>query len=142
MEKNVPFYHEVQAFVLALERALETRGLGYGIGAEHAHSCCVLLADRGRFFKPAARSAVVAAADSSSEVVGHQEEEGEWHTLIDYPAFFRCLESGKPFGPEDYIGGPTPEWARWGHGGFDPRDVRVDRKGRPKVVVEEVVEEE
>ncbi len=25
---------------------------------------------------------------------------------------------------------PTPEWATWGNGGFDPRDVRVKAKGR------------
>ncbi|KAK0875542.1 Fe-S oxidoreductase [Friedmanniomyces endolithicus] len=120
---NVPFYEEVQAFVLSLEAALLRRGLEYGIAAEHAHSCCVLLADRGRFFKRAE---------------GDEGGERKWHTLIDYAAFFRCLESGKAFGPEDYIGEPTPEWAAWDRGGFDPRDERVDRKGRPKAV--EVVE--
>ncbi|KAK1816329.1 Fe-S oxidoreductase [Friedmanniomyces endolithicus] len=120
---NVPFYEEVQAFVLSLEAALLRRGLEYGIAAEHAHSCCVLLADRGRFFKSAK---------------GDEGGERKWHTLIDYAAFFRCLESGKAFGPEDYVGEPTPEWAAWGRGGFDPRDERVDRKGKPKVV--EVVE--
>ncbi|KAK1093688.1 Fe-S oxidoreductase [Friedmanniomyces endolithicus] len=120
---NVPFYEEVQAFVLSLEAALLRRGLEYGIAAEHAHSCCVLLADRGRFFKRAE---------------GDEGGERKWHTLIDYAAFFRCLESGKAFGPEDYIGEPTPEWAAWGRGGFDPRDERVGRKGKPKVV--EVVE--
>ncbi|KAF2859260.1 hypothetical protein K470DRAFT_249619 [Piedraia hortae CBS 480.64] len=104
---NVPFYEEVCAFVLALEAALKKRGLDYGIGAEHAHSCCILLADKTRFFR-----------------------KNKWHTLIDYQAFFKCLESGKPFGPEDYIGDTTPEWALWGNGGFDPRDERVDRKGR------------
>ena len=112
--QNVPFYEEVSAFVLALEAALAKRGLVYGIAAEHAHSCCVLLADKTRFYKP-------------STVVGG----GRWHTLIDYHRFFECLESGKDFGPEDYIGEPTPEWALWGNGGFDPRDQRVNRKGRP-----------
>jgi len=107
--QNVPFYEEVCAFVEALERALVRRGLGYGIAAEHAHSCCVLLAEKERFYK----------------------EDG-WHTLIDYEGFFRCLESGKEFGPTDYIGPRTPEWAHWGKGGFDPRDERVDRKGRKK----------
>ncbi|KAK5121791.1 hypothetical protein LTR85_004666 [Meristemomyces frigidus] len=119
--QNVPFYDEVKTFVLALEAALQRRGLDYGIGAEHAHSCCILLADRQRFFKASAGDGVPS-----------------WHTLIDYPAFFRCLESGEAFGPEDYVGAPTPEWALWGKGGFDPRDERVDRKGRPKVI--EVVE--
>ena len=122
--QNVPFYEEVCAFVLALEASLARRGLSYGIGAEHAHSCCILLADKTRFYKP--------SADGIER----------WHTLIDYGRFFECLESGKEFGPEDYIGEPTPEWALWGNGGFDPRDERVDRKGRPtgKVVETTVIE--
>jgi tRNA wybutosine-synthesizing protein 1 len=118
--QNVPFYEEVQAFVLALEKELLRRGLDYGIGAEHAHSCCILLADRRRFFN-----------------AGEGEDgKGRWHTLIDYQRFFELVESGKPFGPQDYVGGPTAEWAAWGKGGFDPRDERVDRKGRPKEVKE------
>lgn len=107
--QNVPFYEEVQSFVLALEKELLSRGLDYGIGAEHAHSCCILLADRKRF-----------------------EIGGKWHTLIDYDRFFELVEGGGEFGPQDYIGGETAEWAAWGKGGFDPRDERVDRKGRPK----------
>ena len=139
--QNVPFYAEVTAFVLALEAALARRGLGYGIAAEHAHSCCILLADRARFFHPPR------TVSEDGTVVETGDGESKWHTLIDYPAFFRCLESGKPFGPEDYVGAPTPEWALWGRGGFDPRDERVDRKGRPKAVEagkvegEEVVED-
>lgn len=118
--QNVPFYEEVSAFVVALEAALQRRGIDYGIGAEHAHSCCILLADRRRYMKT--------------------DEDGlkRWHTLIDYARFFECLESGKAFGPEDYIGPATPEWALWGNGGFDPRDERVDRKGRPKEEVTKV----
>ncbi|KAI6888120.1 hypothetical protein KC318_g16090 [Hortaea werneckii] len=119
--QNVPFYQEVTAFVLALEKALANRGLDYGIGAEHAHSCCILLADRERFYR-------IPEAEKDNPAA-----EKKWHTLIDYPRFFDCLESGKPFSPEDYVGPPTPEWALWGNGGFDPRDERVDRKGRPKV---------
>jgi tRNA wybutosine-synthesizing protein 1 len=116
--QNVPFYEEVSAFVLALEKELLRRGLDYGIGAEHAHSCCILLADRKRFFR---------------KTQGGNQGEGRWHTLIDYPKFFQCVEGGKPFSPEEYVDdNPTPEWAAWGKGGFDPRDVRVDRKGRPK----------
>ena len=116
--RNVPFYEEVSAFVLALESALKKHGLQYGIAAEHAHSCCILLADRTRFFRPS-----------------DENGEGRWHTLIDYPKFFACVESGLTFRPEDYVSDePTPEWALWGRGGFDPRDERVDRKGRPKVV--------
>ncbi|KFY46709.1 hypothetical protein V494_00373 [Pseudogymnoascus sp. VKM F-4513 (FW-928)] len=107
--QNVPFYEEVCAFVLALTAALEKRGLNYGIAAEHAHSCCILIAsDR---FKKA----------------------GKWHTRIDYAKFFEHLESGEPFTPEDYMGPETPEWATWGNGGFDPRDERVYRKGKNKV---------
>lgn len=107
---NVPFYQEVCDFVLALEKALLKRGLQYGIAAEHAHSCCILLASE-RF-----------------------RVDGKWHTLIDYDKFFQLLEEKGPdgdFSPEDYMGPPTPEWATWGNGGFDPRDQRVDKKGRP-----------
>jgi tRNA wybutosine-synthesizing protein 1 len=111
--QNVPFYEEVCAFVEALNAALARRGLGYGIAAEHAHSCCVLIASE-RFRK-----------------------EGKWHTRIDYERFFECLESGKEFTPEDYMGQETPEWATWGNGGFDPRDERVYRKGKNKVPLPE-----
>ncbi|KAG8527493.1 uncharacterized protein KY384_007645 [Bacidia gigantensis] len=104
--QNVPFYEEIVAFVEALNVALERRGLDYGIAAEHAHSCCALIASR-RFFV-----------------------EGKWHTLIDYEKFFELWQKGRKFSPEDYMGPPTPEWANWGNGGFDPRDQRVDRKGR------------
>ncbi|PQE13657.1 flavodoxin and radical SAM domain protein [Rutstroemia sp. NJR-2017a BVV2] len=111
--QNVPFYEEVCAFVEALTAALQKRGLKYGIAAEHAHSCCILIAsERFRF-------------------------EGKWHTRIDYEKFFQCLESGEKFGPEDYVGPETPEWATWGNGGFDPRDERVHRKGKNKVPLTE-----
>ena len=79
-----------------------------GIAAEHAHSCCILIAST-RF-----------------------RVNGKWHTRIGYEKFFKCLESGKPFTPEDYMGDETPEWATWGQGGFDPRDERVYRKGKNK----------
>ena len=105
--QNVPFYEEVQEFAEALNGALERRGLDYGIAAEHAHSCCILLASK-RFLR-----------------------NGTWCTIIDYDRFFKLLESGEDFGPEDYCS-ETPEWALWGNGGFDPADERVDRKGRPK----------
>ena len=106
--QNVPFYEEVCTFVRALDTALAKRGLEYGIAAEHAHSCCVLLAST-RF-----------------------KIEDRWHTLIDYEKFFELLESGKDFAPEQYAGEETPEWALWGNGGFDPRDTRVWRKGKNK----------
>ncbi|MCJ1252217.1 hypothetical protein MMC24_000021 [Lignoscripta atroalba] len=108
--QNVPFYEEVTAFVVALNEALERRGLDYGIAAEHAHSCCVLIASK-RF------------------LIG-----GKWHTLIDYDKFFECLDSGREFAPEDYVGAATPEWATWGNGGFDPADERVYRKGKNKAI--------
>jgi tRNA wybutosine-synthesizing protein 1 len=105
--QNVPFYEEVVQFVEALDAALAKRGLEYGIAAEHEHSCCILLASKRFLF------------------------DGKWHTIIDYERFFELLGVGGEFGPEDYCK-PTPEWALWGNGGFDPRDERVDRKGRPK----------
>jgi tRNA wybutosine-synthesizing protein 1 len=106
---NVPFYWEVCEFVRALDAELKSRGLPYGIAAEHAHSCCVLIGSE-RFLV-----------------------DGKWHTLIDYDKFFDLLETRGVDGewtPEEYMGAPTPEWATWGNGGFDPRDERVDRKGR------------
>jgi tRNA wybutosine-synthesizing protein 1 len=106
--RNVPFYEEVCSFVEALNAALARRGLAYGIAAEHAHSCCILIASE-RF-----------------------KVDGKWHTRIDYEKFFELLESGKEFSPEDYMGPETPEWATWGNGGFDPRDERVYRKGKNK----------
>jgi tRNA wybutosine-synthesizing protein 1 len=130
--QNVPFYEEVAEFVTELEKELNNRGLTYGIGAEHAHSCCILLADRTRFQKA-----------------------GRWATRIDFERFFDLyegkvegtrMEDGKVVGwrPEDYVGDETPEWALWGNKGFDPRDVRVYRKGKgPKAdaeYVESVVE--
>ncbi|KAH7398236.1 hypothetical protein BKA66DRAFT_452673 [Pyrenochaeta sp. MPI-SDFR-AT-0127] len=116
--QNVPFYEEVAEFVTELEKELSSRGLTYGIGAEHAHSCCVLLADSTRF-----------------------KREGKWATRIDFERFFDLhegkvqgtrIEDGKVVGwrPEDYVGPETPEWALWGNGGFDPRDQRVWRKGK------------
>jgi tRNA wybutosine-synthesizing protein 1 len=111
--QNVPFYEEVCSFVEALNTALAKRGLKYGIAAEHAHSCCILIASE-RFKK-----------------------DGKWHTRIGYERFFECLESGEAFRPEDYMGPETPEWATWGNGGFDPRDERVFRKGKNKVALTE-----
>ena len=105
--QNVPFWEEVAAFVVALNEALNRKGLEYGIAAEHAHSCCALLASE-RFRK---------------------RENGKWCTLIDYDKFFECLNSGMEFRAEDYMGEETPEWALWGNGGFNPSDQRFYRKG-------------
>lgn len=107
--QNVPFYEEICQFVKILNDELHRRGLGYGLAAEHAHSCCVLLAS-DRFLV-----------------------NGRWHTRIDYDRFFELLErekrEGIPFTPEDYTR-ETEEWALWGNGGFDPNDERVYRKGK------------
>ncbi|KAL2869167.1 flavodoxin and radical SAM domain protein [Aspergillus lucknowensis] len=117
--QNVPFYEEITEFVLSLNKELERRGLDYGIAAEHAHSCCVLLASR-RF-----------------------HVNGKWHSRIDYPRFFELLEKekadGTSFGPEDYMK-ETEEWALWGNGGFDPNDERVYTKGSKKKAVRESAE--
>ncbi|KAE8383121.1 hypothetical protein BDV26DRAFT_180780 [Aspergillus bertholletiae] len=111
--QNVPFYEEIQEFVVSLNKELERRGLDYGIAAEHAHSCCVLLAST-RF-----------------------HVNGKWHSRIDYDRFFELLEKekadGTPFRPEDYMR-ETEEWALWGNGGFDPNDQRVYKKGKKKAL--------
>ncbi|KAH8596137.1 hypothetical protein B0O99DRAFT_651788 [Bisporella sp. PMI_857] len=122
--QNVPFYEEVCAFVEALNAALAKRGLSYGIAAEHAHSCCILIASTRFRVGP----------DGNG---GFEGEGGKWHTRIHYENFFKCLESGKEFTPEDYMGPETPEWATWGNGGFDPRDERVYRKGKNKMPLPE-----
>ncbi|EEP79883.1 hypothetical protein UREG_04729 [Uncinocarpus reesii 1704] len=109
--QNVPFYEEVAAFTVALNDELNRRGLGYGIAAEHSHSCCILLASH-RFYV-----------------------NDKWHTKINYKRFFELLEKentdGEAFTPEDYMS-ETDEWALWGNGGFDPKDQRVYRKGKNK----------
>ncbi|KAF9883017.1 hypothetical protein FE257_004330 [Aspergillus nanangensis] len=109
--QNVPFYEEIAEFVVALNKELESRGLNYGIAAEHAHSCCVLIASE-RF-----------------------HVNGKWHSRIDYGRFFELLEKekadGTSFTPEDYML-ETEEWALWGNGGFNPEDERVYNKGKKK----------
>ncbi|KAI1974117.1 Fe-S oxidoreductase [Ophidiomyces ophidiicola] len=109
--KNVPFYEEVAAFAVGLNDELNNRNLGYGIAAEHSHSCCILLASN-RF-----------------------HANGKWHTKINYDLFFALLEeeikSGISFTPEDYMS-ETDHWALWGNGGFDPSDERVYKKGKFK----------
>ncbi|KAJ5584806.1 flavodoxin and radical SAM domain protein [Penicillium hispanicum] len=113
--QNVPWYEEISAFVVALNEELLRRGLDYGIAAEHAHSCCVLIASK-RFYV-----------------------NEKWHTRINYDRFFELLEKekadGTSFAPEDYMR-ETEEWALWGRGGFDPNDTRVYRKGRNKKPIE------
>ena len=111
---NVPWHADVRAFCETL--AARTGG-EYGLAAEHAHSCCVLLA------KNAFRGA---------GGIG-------WRTHIDYEAFFDRFDAwaatGADFGSEDYAA-PTPAWAEFGaaEAGFDPAHTRhyrnrAQRKG-------------
>jgi tRNA wybutosine-synthesizing protein 1 len=103
----VPWHAEVRAWCEALSARLGGR---YGLAAEHAHSCCVLLA-RADF-----------------------RVDGAWHTHIDFDRFHelaaRFYESGQPFAAADYTA-PTPDWAVYGapEGGFDPEETRWRRKG-------------
>lgn len=103
--QNIPFYEECREFVTKLTAELQSRGLKYELAAEHAHSCCILIA-HSRF--------------KINDV---------WHTHIDYPKFFKMLESGEEFCDMDYVK-ETPPWAVWGseEAGFNPEDTRYDRK--------------
>ncbi len=90
--------------------AAKVGGGSYGLAAEHAHSCCILLAKTD--FK----------------------KEGVWHTHIDYPRFHalvkRYYETGgaASFTSSDYTA-PTPAWAMYNaeEAGFDPVDMRWRR---------------
>lgn len=103
--QNIPFYDECRLFVESLTAELQRRGSMYELAAEHAHSCCILIA--------------------------HQKFKinGKWHTHINYPRFFELLESGVEFCDLDYVA-ETPAWAIWGskEAGFNPEDTRYDRK--------------
>jgi len=103
--QNIPFYDECKQFVISLTDELKSRGHCYDIAAEHAHSCCILIAHTK--FKI----------------------DGKWHTHIDYPKFFELLESGEDFEDLDYVK-ETPVWAVWGsdEAGFNPDDTKFDRK--------------
>ena len=59
--QNVPYHADVCEFGKAICAA---RNGEYGLACEHAHSCCVLLARKDRFWK-----------------------DGQWHTWIDYDKF-------------------------------------------------------
>lgn len=103
--QNIPFYEECKKFVELLSSELQSRGHDYQIAAEHAHSCCILI------------------AHSKFKI------NNKWHTHIDYPRFFELLESGEEFQDMDYVK-ETPEWAVWGseEAGFNPNDTKFDRK--------------
>lgn len=62
--QNVPYHADVCEFGEAICAA---RAGEYGLACEHAHSCCVLLARKDRFWK-----------------------DGLWHTWIDYDKFQVC----------------------------------------------------
>ena len=105
---NVPWHAEVRAFCEALCGFL---GGEYSLAAEHAHSCCVLIARAD--FKDA--------------------QSGSWRTHIDYDRFqelvSRYYATGEIFTALDYAA-VTPAWAVYGaaEAGFDPSEARWRRK--------------
>ena len=90
----------------------ETAGaLAYGMAAEHAHSCCVLVAHRNTFYR-----------------------DGRWHTWIDYPKFQQLAATGRDdFGAEEYML-ETPAWAAYdsAEAGFAPGETRFKKVRRHK----------
>ncbi|OLL26078.1 S-adenosyl-L-methionine-dependent tRNA 4-demethylwyosine synthase [Neolecta irregularis DAH-3] len=107
---NVPYFDEVVTFT---EKLVSYLGPSYGIAAEHEHSNCILVA-RKEF-----------------------SVDGVWHTWINYDRFFELIESGEEFGPEDYMS-PTPAWAVFGMGGFNPEDERWRRKKKEDAKSEKI----
>ncbi|KAI8455656.1 wybutosine biosynthesis protein Tyw1 [Phakopsora pachyrhizi] len=114
--KNSPWHNEVVKFVESLCEELNSEDgeedwLGYGIAAEHAHSCCVLAA-------------------SNKYLINDQ-----WHTWIDYDRFFELVEAkkGEGFDGLDYCKA-TPEFSLFGSkaAGFSPEDQRWFRKSSKK----------
>lgn len=105
--QNIPYYEECTNFVKEFVKELQRRGLDYDAAAEHAHSNCILIANKK--FKI----------------------NNEWHTHIDFEKYFELVESGEHFTHMDYMA-KTPEWALFGNGGFAPGNTRVHRKGKKK----------
>ncbi|KAI5057384.1 hypothetical protein GOP47_0027399 [Adiantum capillus-veneris] len=103
--ENVPWHEDVKAFAEELARRSNGK---YELACEHAHSCCVLLADAKKF-----------------------RLGGKWHTWIDYEKFHELVVAGVSFGSKDYMA-PTPGWAVFGsdEGGFDPSEVRFKKERR------------
>ena len=117
---NVPWHAEVRDFCEQLVRAVAVAGAGgngdgggapipeYQLAAEHAHSCCVLLAQKK-----------------------YKKNDG-WYTHIDYEKFHALVQEwyarGVAFGPEDFAA-KTPAWAQWGAAeeGFAPGERRWRR---------------
>lgn len=110
---NVPWHEEVVRFVQELAQLLPD----YGIACEHEHSNCLLIAHKK--FKI----------------------NGDWYTWIDYERFQELVrahvDSGgtKTFTATDYTA-RTPHWALFGSNqrGFDPLDVRYQRRGKVRDV--------
>ncbi|NXH87275.1 TYW1 synthase, partial [Edolisoma coerulescens] len=110
---NVPWHGEVVSFVQELARLLPD----YGIACEHEHSNCVLM------------------AHSKFQV------EGEWRTWIDYGRFQELVREhersggARTFTAAEYTA-RTPPWALFGarERGFDPLDVRFQRKNKARDV--------
>lgn len=123
---SVPWHEEVRAFT---QQLAEAAGEEYALAAEHAHSCCVLLA-KTRF-----------------------RVEGVWRTHIDYERFHALMAAyyasgGKDtFTSLDYMS-KTPDWAVFGaeEAGFDPIETRWRRNkgkgGMPSVDPEGAAEGE
>ncbi|NXO73101.1 TYW1 synthase, partial [Phainopepla nitens] len=108
---NVPWHGEVVSFVQELARLLPE----YGIACEHEHSNCLLL------------------AHSKFQV------DGEWRTWIDYGRFQELVREhersggSRTFTAAEYMA-RTPGWALFGarERGFDPSDVRFQRKNKAR----------
>ncbi|XP_015151423.2 S-adenosyl-L-methionine-dependent tRNA 4-demethylwyosine synthase TYW1 isoform X2 [Gallus gallus] len=106
---NVPWHEEVVHFVQELAQLLPD----YGIACEHEHSNCLLIAHK------------------KFKINGH------WCTWIDYERFQELVrahvDSGgtQTFTATDYTA-RTPHWALFGSNqrGFDPLDVRYQRRGK------------
>jgi tRNA wybutosine-synthesizing protein 1 len=104
---DVPYHQDVVTFARQLGEAVGRLPDGgeYGLACEHAHSCCVLLARRDRFWR-----------------------DGGWWTHIDYTRFNALALAGQPFCSADYMA-RTPDWACAGsaEAGFDPAQTRFKK---------------
>ncbi|NXN69064.1 TYW1 synthase, partial [Himantopus himantopus] len=108
---NVPWHEEVVRFVQELADLIPD----YGIACEHEHSNCLLIAHKK--FKV----------------------HGEWCTWINYDRFQELVREhersggSKTFTAADYTA-KTPRWALFGsrERGFDPSDVRYQRKNKAR----------
>ncbi|XP_061868251.1 S-adenosyl-L-methionine-dependent tRNA 4-demethylwyosine synthase TYW1B isoform X3 [Colius striatus] len=108
---NVPWHEEVVGFVQELASLIPD----YEIACEHEHSNCLLIAHKKFKIK------------------------GEWCTWIDYERFQELAREhersggSRTFTAADYAA-TTPPWALFGsrERGFDPVDVRYQRKNRAR----------